>query len=574
MDHSPLFRDLTVLFGSAVLVSSLFRAARLSTITGFIVAGTLIGPSGLGLIASAEAVRSLEEIGIILLLFSIGIEFSAERIRNMRRMALLGGGGQVLLTSGLVAAVAALAGAGPGPAILLGLIASLSSTVIGLRSLEERGQTVSPQGGVGLGILIFQDMAVLPMILLLPFLSGAAAADPLALATALGLSAAAIATILFAARALLPPLLGLTVRARSRDLFILSAVLAVTGIAWASAEFGISAGLGAFLAGLVISKSEYSHQVLSDILPFREIFNSLFFVSIGMLLEPAFLWDNAAVVGALAVAVMIGKTGLTAVAIRLLGYPWRIAVAVGLLLSQVGEFAIVLLRSGGNAALGEETGQLVLATILATMALSPLVVRLGDRFPLPASGAGDLDGPSPRSDHTLVVGYGLNGRNVVSLLAAAEMPYAILEMNPETVARARREGLPIAYGDAASPSVLEWMGVRRARAVVFAISDPAATRAAVAAARRLNANAYIIARTRYIAEIEPLYAVGASVVITEEFETSLTITRRLLDRLGVHPSRIDRTILGIRQAHYQAFRGAPPPAIEVDTAVRVFEAEA
>ena len=574
MEETTLLRDLTIIFGAAVIVSYAFRAAHLSTITGFLVAGALIGPSGFGLIASNDEIRQMEEIGIILLLFSIGVEFSSDKIRNTMWVALAGGLGQVVLTGTIVGLVAFWLGAEPGAAILLGMVAALSSTVIGLRMLHERGQTLSPNGGVSLAILIFQDMTVLPMMLFLPFVTGQTPAGPAALLQTLAVSTGAVLLILVVGRGLVPRLIAKTVESRSRDLFILSVILAVSGIAWISTRFGISAGLGAFIAGLAISESEYSHQVLSDILPFRETFNSLFFVSIGMLLDPVFIFQNAIVIGGAAVLIILLKTTLTTGVIRLLGFPWRIALAVGLLLAQVGEFSIVLLRTAQDGALGAALEQAVLATILVTMVLTPLSVRLGEWLrpvmALPAAGE-----PVPLlSDHTLIVGYGLNGRNVASLLEASGFPYAVLEMNPQTVASGRKGGVPIYYGDAVSESVLEWVGAGRANAIVFAISDPAATRGAVASARRLNSSAHIFARTRYVSEIEPLYAAGATMVITEEFETSLTIIRRLMNRLGVHPSKIDRTVLEIRQQHYGALRGSPPPVIETDAAVRLFETRA
>ena len=573
MEGTTLLRDLTIIFGAAVIVSYAFRAAHLSTITGFLVAGALIGPSGFGLIASNDEIRQMEEIGIILLLFSIGVEFSSDKIRNTMWVALAGGLGQVGLTGTIVGLVAFGLGAEPGAAILLGMVAALSSTVIGLRMLHERGQTLSPKGSVSLAILIFQDMAVLPMMLFLPFVTGQIPAGPAALLRTLAVSTGAVLLILVVSKGLVPRLIAKTVESKSRDLFILSVILAVAGIAWISTRFGISAGLGAFIAGLAISESEYSHQVLSDILPFRETFNSLFFVSIGMLLDPAFIFRNAIVIGGAAVFIILLKTTLTTGVIRLLGYPWRIALAVGLLLAQVGEFSIVLLRTAQGDVLGATLEQAVLATILVTMVLTPLSVRLGERLrpamALPATGE-----PVALSDHTLIVGYGLNGRNVASLLEASGFPYAVLEMNPQTVAGGRRGGVPIYYGDAVSESVLEWVGAGRANAIVFAISDPAATRGAVAAARRLNASAHIFARTRYVSEIEPLYAAGATMVITEEFETSLTIIRRLMNRLGVHPSKIDRAVIEIRQQHYGALRGSPPPVIETDAAVRLFETRA
>ena len=570
--------DLTILFGAAVVVSYVFRAAHLSTITGFLVAGMLIGPSGFSLIASTEEVRAMEEIGIMLLLFSIGVEFSIAKLQKSIWVVLFGGGAQVLVTGAIAGLIGSLLTGSTPIGILIGMMTALSSTVIGLRLLYERGQSPSPQGNVSLSILIFQDIIVLPMMLFLPFITGRAAIDPASLIRTVAISAGAIALILVAARVVIPRFIARTVDARSRDIFILSVIVTVVGIAWVSTQFGISAGIGAFVAGLVISESEYSHQVLSDVLPFRETFTSLFFVSIGMLLEPAFLWENAVAIVGIAIAVVVLKTLIGTAVVRLIGYPLRIAIAVGLLLSQVGEFSIVLLQAAqADAFLTPETQQMVLSTILFTMVLSTFVQKFSTWVPMNRtsedgrSAHGEMDAVAHLSDHTVIVGYGLNGRSVAAMLQASHLPYAVLEMNPRTVSKMRKEGVPIFYGDAVSETVLQYVGVAHARAVVFAISDPVATRQGIAAARRLNAHAFIIARTRYEPEIEPLYQAGADTVITEEFETSLTIIRRLLATLGIHPSRIDRAILDIRQQHYEPLLQEHLQGLAVDEAIRVFE---
>ena len=578
MEETTLLRDLTIIFGAAVVVSYAFRAARLSTITGFLVAGAMIGPSGLGLIASTDEVRQMEEIGVMLLLFSIGVEFSIAKLKKSIWVVLVGGGAQVLVTGAIVGLVVSLLSGSTRSGILIGMLTALSSTVIGLRLLHERGQSTAPEGTVSLSILIFQDIIVLPMMLFLPFITGRAAIDFTSLIRTVALSAGTIVLILVVAKAVIPRFIARTVDARSRDIFILSVIVTVVGMAWVSSRFGISPGIGAFVAGLVISESEYSHQVLSDVLPFRETFTSLFFVSIGMLLEPAFILENAVAIVGIAIAVVSLKTLIGTGVVRLIGYPLRIAIGVGLLLSQVGEFSIVLLQAAqADAFLTPEIQQMVLSTILFTMVLSTFVQKFSKWIPVSPtteigrSAPGEMEEVTHLSDHTVIVGFGLNGRNVASLLEASGFPYAILEMNPQTVSRNRRDGIPIYYGDAVSESVLEWVGVGRARAIVFAMSDPAATRGAVAAARRLNSTAHIFARTRYVSEIEPLYTAGATMVVTEEFETSLTIIRPLMSLLGVHPSKIDRTVLEIRQEHYEAFRGSASPVIEVDGGIRMFE---
>ncbi len=578
MEETFLF-DLTILFGAAVVVSYVFRAVHLSTITGFLVAGMLIGPSGLRLIASTEEVHSMEEIGVMLLLFTIGIEFSIAKLKKSIWVVLVGGGAQVLVTGAIVGTVASLLSGSTPIGILIGMLTALSSTVIGLRLLYERGQSTAPEGNVSLSILIFQDIIVLPMMLFLPFITGRAAIDSTSMVRTIAVSAGAIILILVAARAVIPWFIARTVDARSRDIFILSVIATVVGIAWVSTRFGISAGIGAFVAGLVISESEYSHQVLSDVLPFRETFTSLFFVSIGMLLDPAFIWENAVVIVGIAIVVVALKTLVGTAVVRLIGYPLRVAIAVGLLLSQVGEFSIVLLQAAqDDAFLTPEMQQMVLSTILFTMVLSTFVQKLSAWVPIrPTSedgraAHGEIEAKAHLSDHTVIVGYGLNGRNVAAMLQASHLPYAVLEMNPRTVSKKQTEGVPIFYGDAVSDAVLQHVGVDHARAVVFAISDPVATRQGIAAARRLNKNAFIIARTRYEPEIEPIYQAGADTVITEEFETSLTIIRRLLAILGIHPSRIDRSVLDIRQQHYEPLLQQHLQGLPVDEAIRMFEA--
>ena len=562
METAFFLRDLVVLFGIAVLVSYVFRVVKLSSIAGFLVAGALVGPFGLRLISNLEDVQRMSEIGVMLLLFSIGVEFSAEKLLRMKFVALVGGGLQLGLTTLLTALIVYGFVRSTKMAILAGMLAALSSTVIGLRLLYDRGQTHSPQGSVALAILIFQDLAVVPAMLFLPLLTGSRSFDLRALITTTVLSLIAVVIILAAAWFVAPRIIAATIRARSRDVFILSVITVVLGTAYLTSRAGLSTALGAFVAGIVISESEYSHQVLADVLPFRETFNSLFFVSIGMLLDPAFLVGHLGVVSIAALAVVAGKTVITAGVVALLGMPWRIAIAVGLFLGQVGEFSLVLLNvSRSSAEFPEAFGQMALSVILMTMVLAPLLAMIADRVgakagAAPAAPTGAVE-PLPLSDHTIVIGYGLNGRNVAASLRSHSMPYAIVEMNPRLVRAGKMAGEPILYGDALSETVLKSAGIGQAQIAVFAISDPAATRVAVAAARALNAGVYIIARTRYVDEINQLYNAGADTVIAEEFETSLEIIRRILGRLGYRPVTIDREVLMIRQRRYEIFRGGP-----------------
>jgi CPA2 family monovalent cation:H+ antiporter-2 len=548
MEAPTFLRDLVVIFGTSVVVSYVFRVLHLSSIAGFLVAGALIGPFGLGLIGSGHEVEQIAEIGVMLLLFSIGVEFSLSKLMRMKWLALVGGTLQMVVTAGIAALIV--------QSVLGGILIALSSTVIALRLLHDRGQASAPQGSASLAILIFQDLAVVPVMLFLPLLAGRETFAIQSFLQTLLLSVIAVVVILAATSVVVPRLIAATVASRSRDIFILSVIFTVFGTAWLSARAGFSAALGAFVAGIVISESEYSHQVLADVLPFRETFNSLFFVAIGMMLNPTFLMDNALIVLASAGAVLVGKAVILAVIVRIFGMPFRVAFSVGLYLAQIGEFSLVVL-TGARAlgALSEQQSQLYLSVILVTMVVAPFLAMIGDHVTR-GTGAGVKRGSkgSETSNHTVIVGYGLNGQNVAASLRSHDLPYAILEMNPQTVKAASRAGEPIFYGDAISEVVLEHVGIERAQCAAFAISDPIATRQGVAAARRLNPSLYIIARTRYIAEIEGLYAAGADTVIAEEFETSLEIVRRILGRMGYRPSVIDRDTLNIRQKRYERFR--------------------
>ena len=569
METPSFLRDLVVLFGIAVVVSYVFRLLRLSSIAGFLVAGTLIGPFGLRLISSVEDVERIAEIGVMLLLFTIGVEFSTEKLLRMKWMALGGGALQMVITTAVTAIIVGPMVASARVAIFTGILIALSSTVIALRLLYERGQAFAPQGSTALAILIFQDLAVVPAMMFLPILTGQQAFDIQSLVATMAVSLVAVVIILGLAWFVAPRVIAATIAARSRDIFILSVIVIVLGIAYLTSRAGLSTALGAFVAGLVISESEYSHQVLADVLPFRETFNSLFFVSIGMLLNPAFLLSNLAAVLLFSVAVMAGKTVITTGVVALLGMPMRIAMMVGLYLAQIGEFSLVLLTAAQvTGAFSENFEQMMLSVILVTMVAAPFLAMIGDRFGMMTTQVRPAQQESiDASDHTIIIGYGLNGQNVAASLRSHGMSYVILEMNPHTVKTARASGEPIYYGDAIGEIVLSSLGIARARCAVFAISDPVSTRIAVAAARRLNAGLYIIARTRYIAEIEQLYSAGADTVIAEEFETSLEIIRRILGRFGYRPTTIDREVLTVRQRRYEFSRGGAIEKMPIQTDV-------
>ncbi len=570
-----LFRDIVVVLVLSVAVLFLFTRLRLPGIVGFLVAGTLLGPYGPGLISDTARVEELAEIGVVLLLFTIGLEFSLAELVRLRKSVLLGGSLQCLLTIGAGYWAGLWLGLLPLEAIFLGFLLSLSSTAIVMRLLQQRYELDTPHGRTSLGILIFQDLAVVPMMLLTPFLAERAEGAPVVLPAGLGVLAALL-LLLVVALWLIPRLLDQVVRTRSRELFLLLVVTLCAGIAWLTSAAGLSLALGAFLAGLITSGSPYGRQALGDILPFREVFTSFFFISVGMLLDLHFLLAHAGTILLLAVGVVLVKAFLAGGSALLLGLPLRLAVLVGITLSQVGEFSFVLSRSGaGHGLVAGEIGQFFLAVSILTMAFTPWLIAAAPRLaaalgslPLPPRllrGWYPLPPPPapPLAQHLVLVGFGVNGRNVARAARAVDIPYHIIEMNPDTVRREQARGEIISYGDATSLPVLEGAGLDQAHALVVAIADPVATRRIVELARRLRPDLYIIARTRLLEEVADLHKLGADEVIPEEYETALEIFARVLHHYLLPPEEIRRAVAEIRADAYQMLRSPARPPLNL-----------
>ena len=577
MPEFEFLRDLLLLFGLGVVVVLLFHRIKLPPIVGFLITGVLCGPYGFGLIQNEHDVEALAEVGVILLLFTVGIEFSIQQLVRLRGFLFIGGGAQVVGTTILVAALAGMFGLDWPIAIFLGMVVSLSSTAIVLRTLADRGEMDSPHGGAAVAILIFQDLCIVPMVLLTPYIAGngSAAGLPLVAAKALAFVGGAIV----AARYVVPWLLQVVVNTRQREVFLLTVILIALGAAWASAAVGLSLALGAFIAGLVISESEYSHQALGEILPLREVFNSLFFVSIGMLFDVRTLVDQpVAVLGALA-GVLLIKAFIAGGVTLASGRPLRVAIIVGIGLAQIGEFSFVLSKVGQDAGLLDgQLNQLFLAVAVATMAITPLAIRAAPRIGAWVDGAipssWHRTGLAPvvpderlhgLSDHVVIVGYGLNGRNLARVLHRSGIRFVVIDLNPETVRSERARGRPILYGDATRDEILQHAGIMSARVLVIAISDAIATRAAVVTARRLNPALHILVRSRYLKEMDPLLALGTDEVVSEEFETSIEIFSRVLRRYLVPRDVIERMIDNIRATGYEAMRTAPEGGIPAGT---------
>lgn len=567
----PLLNDILIIFAISIVVLFVCHRLHLSPIVGFLLTGLLAGPHGLGLIQAVHDVEVLAEVGMVFLLFSVGIEFSIKYLMQIKRAALLGGSIQVILTVVATALLARQFGQPVGQSIFIGFLVALSSTVITLKLLQERAEMDTPQGRTGLAMLIFQDVITVPMILFTPLLAGDVQHVGQSLLLLLIKGLGVIGMVVLAAKWLMPWLLYQIAQTRSREVFLLGIILICLAVAWLTSQIGLSLALGAFFAGLIISESAYGNQALSSVLPFRDVFVSFFFVSVGMLLDIQFVVQHPGLILATAVSVFVLKASLASLATALLGFPLRTALLTGLMLAQIGEFSFVLAKIGIGYRLLEATSyQLFLAVSVLTMAVSPLVMAMAPRlvtavlrwpwperlrsglFPVLPQGADAMT--KVNYDHLIIVGFGLNGRNVARAADASGIPYLIIEINPETVRKEQAKGQPIFYGDAVQQAVLEHAGIRTARVLVVAISDPAATRRIIELARSLNPNLYIIARTRFLQEMKPLLELGASEVIPEEFETSIEIFTRVLAKYLVPKDDIERFIAEVRADGYQMLR--------------------
>jgi len=555
------------MFALAIPVIYLCQKLNIPSIVGLLITGVLAGPNGLALIENVHTVEVMAEMGVILLLFTIGLEFSISKLMQIKKTVLIGGTLQVALATLVVALIMLQVGRPQGEAIFIGFLISLSSTAIVLKVVQERAEIDSPYGRSTLAILIFQDIVIIPMMLFSPLLADSELGpdgSPLLLI----LKVVLILFMLYVGvKWAVPFTLHQIARQRSRELFLISIFTICMAVAWFTSSLGLSLSLGAFLAGLLIAESEYSHQALGNILPFKDVFTSIFFISIGMLLDVKVFAQQPLEIIAIAAAVILIKALSGILAIIALGFPFRTAVLSGLALGQVGEFSFILSKVGITyGLLNDDFYQIFISVSVLTMALTPFIIALaprvakaGLRLPLPAklkSGVVPeiMEETNNLTDHLVIIGYGVNGRNLARAAAACGIPYMIIEHNPDTVREEKKKGEPIFFGDATQVEVLQHANLRAARVVVIAISDPAATVRITDIIRRMSPAAHIIVRTRYVQEIRPLYEVGANDVITQEFETSIEIFTLVLKKYLVPRDDIEAFIAEVRSDGYEMLR--------------------
>jgi CPA2 family monovalent cation:H+ antiporter-2 len=563
--HLPLLQDLVILLAFSIAIVFILNRLKVPSILGFLLTGVIIGPHGLSLIKAVEEVEIISEIGVILLLFVIGLEMSIKQLISIRKTVFVGGALQVGITVIVAFFVYYLLGNSIQESVFIGFLFSLSSTAIVLKVFQDRNELGTPHGKNALAILIFQDLIVVPMMLVTPIISGDSEDVTGSILSLLVKTVIVIVITIVSARYLVPKLMHSIAKTESKELFLLTTFTICFAVAFLTSEAGLSLALGAFLAGLIISESEYSHQATSTILPFGELFTSLFFISVGMLLNITFFVNNIVVVLLILLAVFIGKSLITAAAIAVLKYPPRTIIITALSLFQVGEFSFILSKVGIQYnLLSESTNQIFLAVSILSMLITPFIIIISEKVAFGVLNIGFLkqhteeesesNKPQIYTNHLVIMGYGVNGSNLVRAAKHINIPYVIVEKNIDKLKSANDENLPLIHGDASNEIILNTLNLNQARALVIAISDKEATREILSKVRQISQSLYIIVRTRYVKEIEELHALGADEVIPEEFETSIEIFTRVMHNFLIPKVEIDSFTESLRTNDYDFFQ--------------------
>lgn len=562
MGQVPLLDELAIVAALGVLVTVVLARLKLPTVAGLLAAGALVGPFGLALTKSVHAIEVLAEVGVVLLLFTIGLEFSLARLKDIFRQVALGGVLQVGLTTAVTAGVAVALGEPPSRGLFYGFAFALSSTAIVLRALAERRELDAPHGRFIVGTLIFQDLCVVPMVLIVPLLGPSAPSGGAlgAIALALGKAALVVVGTVTVSRYLVPKILGWVDASRSREVFLLAILGLCIGTAWLTSLAGLSLALGAFLGGMVVADTEYGHRAMGDVLPLRDAFVSIFFVSLGMLFDVRVVAREPLLVLALLAGFLLAKGLLATIAAMAMRFPSRVAWLAGVGLAQFGEFGFVLTRLAESSGVVDEraVGPLLAAGI-ASMFLTPLLVRAaphitaGERLLAPLErliGVRSIDAADDEhaigGEHVVIVGFGVGGRLAADALRGAETRFVFIELNAENVRLGKALGLPVYYGDATSEEALRHAHVDTARLVVLLMNDPHAAQRIVDTIKRVAPEVPVLMRTRYLSEREPLLRLGAKDVVVEEVEGAVEVIARMLRWIDVPRNVIDARLREVR----------------------------
>ncbi|WP_069593495.1 cation:proton antiporter [Methanosphaera sp. WGK6] len=573
-----LLENISIILITAVAILLIFNKLKLPSMIGLFLTGIILGQ----FITSTEIITSMSELGVIFLLFIIGLEFSIEKFSAIKQYAVLGGLMQVVLTTILITIIMYIAHFPLNSSIFMGFLVCFSSTAIVMKLIQKKRLTHSLQGRVTLGILIFQDIAVIIVLLLTPLLGGQSldmSTLPITLAKLVGLTI----IIILGAKWIVPKALHEAARTKNRDLYMLFILFICLGTTYATSLVGISPELGAFIAGLLISNTEYSHQTLGYIQPFQDVFMSIFLISIGLMINVSYFINNILLIIALAVLVLIVKFLATFITGHVLKIPVKTTIAIAILLSQIGEFSFVLATEGMKYGLiSEGLFTAFLSMSIITMSATPFLQRITPEIvnlfkKIPYFQIDDeLKTIQPTEvldeeleDHVILVGFGVNGKNLSQACEHYHIPYVIVDVDPLIVEKEKALGLPIIYGSGGSESVLKELKVTSAKCIVIATSDYESTLETVDTARRLNPNIHIIVRTRYLKHVDEVYEAGADEVIPEEFETSIVMFSRVMDYYNKDSEEINDTLESLRADSYNVFRCISPEEIKTSLSERL-----
>lgn len=579
MSHVPLLNELALIAVIGVFITLVLSKLKLPAVAGLLASGALIGPFGLGWVRSTESIEVLSEVGVVFLLFTIGLEFSAKRLKHIFGQVALGGFFQVILTIAVTVLIASTFGIPLAHGLFYGFVFSLSSTAIVLRALSERRELDVPHGRFIVGTLIFQDLCVVPMVLIVPFLvsnqSQLAALQDIGLA--LGKAILLVLVLWSISRHVVPRWLNWVDASRSREVFLLAILGLCIGTAWLTSLAGLSLALGAFLGGMVVADTQYGQRAMGDILPLRDAFVSVFFISLGMLFQPMILVQEPQLVLWMLFGLIVVKGLIATFSAQLMKFPARVAWLAGVGLAQFGEFGFVLTKIATDSGLvtRAETQPLLAAGVIS-MFLTPLLLRMaphitaGERLLAPLErllGVRSIDefdeGRDKPSQHVVIVGYGLAGREAARALERCEIPHIVLELNAEIVRQAKFRKQPVFYGDATSEEALGHAHLSSARLLVLMMDDPKAAQRVVDTARRVAPEVPILMRTRYLREKQGLLVQGAADVVAEEIEGAVEMIARILRLLDQPRNVIHDSIHAVRRDLQESPRPIKVPRPEV-----------
>lgn len=562
-----LLKDIVIIFALSTLVNYLFTKINVPTIIGYLFTGVIAGPYLLGIINSPHQIELLAEIGVVLLMFTIGMEFSINHLFRIRKIVFVGGFMQLVVTAGVTMLLARMYDMDWKGALFVGFLTALSSTAVVLKLLQERSEITSNYGRTVLGILIFQDIILIPLLLFTPILGGETSGQGGEVLLLIGKAAILIGMVYFGNRWLMPKLLTLIAHTKNQELFLMAIFLICLSVALLTSEMGISLAFGAFLAGLMISESEYSHNAFGHIIPFKDTFTSFFFVSIGMLLDLGFVADYPMLVFSTVILVLVVKMIIAGATAFVLGHTFRGTIMVGFALCQVGEFSFILAQSGLNyQIIPEYYYQLFLAVAVISMSVTPLLIMISKpvanlalKLPLPKVWIEGLfpltqiDIPEYKN-HLVFIGKDSRALNLSKMAKYLKLPYISIVFDPGVVKRMQEKGETVLYGDAVNHPILEKAHVDTADVVVVSVGNLITSMAIVQKVRNLNPHAFLLVRTKDVSEIQELYKLGATQVIPEEFETSIDLFERVLNYRLVPQREVNSVIAGIRDDHYGIFR--------------------